>query len=197
MCGEHSVVIAAVRSDSGSSPHVRGTPCCFLVSSSAGGIIPACAGNTNSTNNPTGIVRDHPRMCGEHPRSSRGEDTRRGSSPHVRGTPMVVCRSWWLFGIIPACAGNTDYGVWVSRASRGSSPHVRGTRFFASASTDALGIIPACAGNTSCTRCTWTRIRDHPRMCGEHFASRLHSRLKAGSSPHVRGTLPAVLPVAL
>ena len=53
------------------------------------------------------------------------------------------------------------------RSALGSSPHVRG----------ALGPCPA----SPC------RIRDHPRMCGEHSSRKAFLLESMGSSPHVRG----------
>ena len=91
---------------------------------------------------------------------------------------------------------------------QGSSPHVRGAPATYAPDAANYGIIPACAGSTACADGTTVKVRDHPRMCGEHqnllsfFAHfsgiipacagstlrrpsrRLHSR---GSSPHVRG----------
>ena len=53
------------------------------------------------------------------------------------------------------------------------------------------GIIPACAGNTT-PRCRGSSpAGDHPRVCGEHPRRRASWHFSAGSSPRVRGTLPA------
>jgi len=52
-----------------------------------------------------------------------------------------------------------------------------------------IGITPAHAGNT----CKWQAVsrvfRDHPRTCGEHAAERNGFDPRAGSPPHMRGTL--------
>ena len=68
MCGEH---ITATEDDHiipGSSPHVRGAPFhCSLIHGWTG-IIPACAGSTQSFSSHHLSARDHPRMCGEHHR---------------------------------------------------------------------------------------------------------------------------------
>ena len=77
--------------------------------------------------------------------------------------------------------------------TRGSSPHVRGTLLPTLALSLALGIIPACAGNTSWRSTTVAHWRDHPRMCGEHRMDCLGHCVSLGSSPHVRGTLGALL----
>ena len=153
----------------------------------------------------------------------------------MRGTPLACTSLDGQIGIIPACAGNTfprsriggfhrdhprmcgehDLMVINSLENLGSSPHVRGTpapMFLARVST---GIIPACAGNTACSSSPRLSSWDHPRMCGEHTASRLggvkvgsgdHPRMcgehtvdrptkkdRMGSSPHVRGTLHTIV----
>ena len=49
------------------------------------------------------------------------------------------------------------------------------------------GIIPAYAGSTPTTRYQARQTRDHPRVCGEHAASRASKDRRAGSSPRMRG----------
>ena len=172
----------------GSSPRMRGTPLrsgCRLLRS---GIIPAHAGNTRASLRRRTGTRDHPRACGEHLDMRVTIAPIAGSSPRMRGTPMVVCRSCWLCGIIPAHAGNTSVGEdvesaigdhpracgehWMcnnhARSGMGSSPRMRGTRDRVPASTGVVGIIPAHAGNTCGTPTRPAGMRDHPRACGEH-----------------------------
>ena len=148
-------------------------------------------------------------MCGEHTLQFPPMCHASGSSPHVRGTLTTVPGALYTSGIIPACAGNTDYararfgaagdhprmcGEHPCRACApsvrpGSSPHVRGTRFRELAPSDGNGIIPACAGNTPVWPSSMRRARDHPRMCGEHRNPMRCLCRRRGSSPHVRGTL--------
>ena len=131
-----------------------------------------------------------------------------GSSPRVRGTPLVADAVGGLHGIIPACAGNTSTASRPSRStwdhprvcgehplrpkaptgSTGSSPRVRGTLLVLLVLPVHHGIIPACAGNTSCPPEPACRPRDHPRVCGEHFTLISMLLLSSGSSPRVRGT---------
>ena len=91
-----------------------------------------------------------------------------GSSPRARGAPPNPrsCRS--SGGIIPACAGSTRTRVPPSLAR---------------------GIIPACAGSTGVTRCRVPRVRDHPRVRGEHEWNRIYETAAKGSSPRARGAL--------
>ena len=152
------------------------------------GIIPACAGSTAALRSRSVDYRDHPRMCGEHRLVERPADLEQGSSPHVRGAPYHVRRTWWRRGIIPACAGSTcrirllpasrrdhprmcgEHSVFVARITLklGSSPHVRGALQIALVNIRGQGIIPACAGSTAAKAADCSDARDHPRMCGEH-----------------------------
>ena len=171
----------------GSSPHVRGAHDDVREEICFDGIIPACAESTESVNERRGEWRDHPRMCGEHLRDSK---LRRAFQ-----------------GIIPACAGSTDWyriiSAWIGDHPRmcgehsaaysstdlpmGSSPHVRGAPAHDHRQGQGSGIIPACAGSTYQRTCCKNRVRDHPRMCGEHpKVNRIWSYF-SGSSPHVRG----------
>ena len=154
----------------GSSPHTRGAP-----------PMRRTAGST---------WRDHPRIRGEHVRAARvghvevgiipayagstpvptfAMTLAWGSSPHTRGAPPRsqgrarrggdhprirgehVSRRAELrevYGIIPAYAGSThDHAMDVS-GSVGSSPHTRG----APSSQKGVNV----------------RLRDHPRIRGEH-----------------------------
>ena len=209
MCGEHSLICRIAYCRLGSSPHVRGTPLPKIDGGTVVGIIPACAGNTAGARSGGRARRDHPRMCGEHQTIDTWNGKEVGSSPHVRGTQPSRCPISTRTGIIPACAGNTrrfcflfllvrDHprmcGEHGSRQTKeksfsGSSPHVRGTRSGCCCGVGCFGIIPACAGNTIFFFQRKRRIRDHPRMCGEHTWVPNTKGTLQGSSPHVRGTL--------
>ena len=152
----------------GSSPRVRGTPINAPVVEIHCGIIPACAGNTRAPTALTQSRRDHPRVCGEHPKSSTNACRSSGSSPRVRGTPARPRRRRRDQGIIPACAGNT-------RPTSFRKPR-------------RAWIIPACAGNTRGLQSGTLLVQDHPRVCGEHRYVRPACECVPGSSPRVRGT---------
>ena len=86
MRGEHAHdrrILAAIR---GSSPHARGTLCCRFRLFGRLGIIPACAGNTYGFYYAGDVIRDHPRMRGEHADMLLSPSSSWGSSPHARGT---------------------------------------------------------------------------------------------------------------
>ena len=147
-------------------------------------------------------------MCGEHWFLTCGALDDGGSSPRVRGTLLDGIPFFQLFGIIPACAGNTcvcvvlyiglgdhprvcgehSISLFCTILELGSSPRVRGTRAAPRATYLMTGIIPACAGNTGSHASELVDSGDHPRVCGEHWIDSRIENLARGSSPRVRGT---------
>ena len=207
-CGEHQVGQRGRRRHRGSSPHMRGTHSSSQDTNLERGIIPAHAGNTYYKTRKNYLLRDHPRTCGEHSQNPNPAQRMTGSSPHMRGTHAALMFDADCAGIIPAHAGNTSHdksfqkifkdhprtcGEHRSRCRfslplQGSSPHMRGTLWLWLTGFFLPGIIPAHAGNTAYSTVTFLPYQDHPRTCGEHFAS-LHEILGGeGSSPHMRGT---------
>ena len=208
VCGEHLTLTRHFSLCPGSSPRVRGTR-----QPLDGGVlirrfIPACAGNTDSDLLDAVAETVHPRVCGEHMRSSRVCPVDGGSSPRVRGTPNRRPATPPRSRFIPACAGNTrhpdatgtsgsvhprvcgEHGVCVAGliAWIGSSPRVRGTLVASRLALAWFRFIPACAGNTGVV---CSRIRQHPvhpRVCGEHASTSSRRIRRGGSSPRVRGT---------
>ena len=148
-------------------------------------------------------------MCGEQLLANWDAALTAGSSPRVRGTGFETAKKGEEDGIIPACAGNSNYchiaihhfrdhprvcgeqGGWSDElnTATGSSPRVRGTVSRRIAFLYAGGIIPACAGNSAYLhghgRDTW----DHPRVCGEQCQIVQSAHAPVGSSPRVRGTV--------
>ena len=70
---------------------------------------------------------------------------------------------------------------------------MRGTPCVRSCMRRFRGIIPAYAGNTSIKARFCAADRDHPRICGEHSHTLKWKGDIMGSSPHMRGTLSAVV----
>ena len=208
VCGEQET--AAVYEDwqAGSPPRVRGTGYSFSPSRTNLGITPACAGNSPAAGRQALTEEDHPRVCGEQPRTWATPPMWRGSPPRVRGTAVSRRRKSPPARITPACAGNSESVVCGDAFSGdhprvcgeqlrtrmppsdfiGSPPRVRGTVDPLAHTALPPRITPACAGNRlsqSTLRATW---KDHPRVCGEQSSAwPWHLRI-LGSPPRVRGT---------
>ena len=125
MRGEHRNSVFASASVLGSSPHARGTLFSVTICRIFAGIIPACAGNTSRIVRSLLGIWDHPRMRGEHMFDEVSGDRYEGSSPHARGTRLIVPMRGLARGIIPACAGNTWWNAVPAVASR-DHPRMRG-----------------------------------------------------------------------
>ena len=110
----------------------------------------------------------HPRVYGKHACASESRPAPSGSSPRMWGARRARAIGIRSSGIIPTYGGALD---------------VRGTR------RNARGIIPAYAGSTRTCRYTVTRLRDHPRVCGEHTMCLTDIDQELGSSPRMRGAL--------
>ena len=173
----------------GSSPPVRGARQDPLCGGALRGLIPACAGSTNREGVIVVIHGAHPRSRREHKTDTSHPLRPSGSSPPVRGARDVVVGFHVAVGLIPACAGNTEFwtcaltAAWAHPRSRGehmplllpklvesgSSPLARGTRLMARYGNILLGLIPARAGDTPVPRRSYTMFRAHPRSRGEHL----------------------------
>ena len=149
VCGEQRRQTKNRAGRVGSPPRVRGTGRAAGQGQQPLGITPACAGNRPGTTFPSLSRRDHPRVCGEQPRSLSDEAYERGSPPRVRGTVKRAMQYADDIGITPACAGNSglqepDHGEYrdhprvcgeqrISASSEvspgGSPPRVRGTAY--------------------------------------------------------------------
>ncbi len=149
MCGEHWGSHDLGRAGRGSSPHVRGARANRPLTPWRTGIIPACAGSTLNRPVGTACARDHPRMCGEHPKSTEGLTPVVGSSPHVRGSTAFDREPWQCDGDHPRMCGEHIHGASELIQAQGSSPHVRGARMRRHVMHAPPGIIPACAGSTN------------------------------------------------
>ncbi len=192
----------------GSPPPTRGTlsraSSCHLFT----GITPAYAGNTALPFFVSFLMRDHPRLRGEHIVPQNNWVRYEGSPPPTRGTPSPLLQPISNIGITPAYAGNTNYILpyvgWFrdhprlrgehylflifSERLRGSPPPTRGTRGRNMTAKNSFGITPAYAGNTPPNSHPLKFSRDHPRLRGEHFLKYANSGISTGSPPPTRGT---------
>ena len=84
-CGENQTDAEFLTQNTGSPPQVRGKQSHFRESVICKGITPAGAGKTGERVRQFGILRDHPRRCGENFPSGFGFSFPLGSPPQVRG----------------------------------------------------------------------------------------------------------------
>ena len=146
---------------------MRGTAGRWRAVPAAGGITPACAGNSGGK---WSIYR-----------------LAWGSPPRVRGTVVCFPDGQYPSRITPACAGNRPYkkywniefqdhprvcGEQITPSPKipcrtGSPPRVRGTVCFPSWGEHQRRITPACAGNSDPPHRKKRDEKDHPRVCGE------------------------------
>ena len=130
----------------------------------------------------------HPRVRGEHARIARMAVWDTGSSPRTRGTPAQAQLPCACALVHPRVRGEHDIGHLVCERGDGSSPRTRGTRWRRSSPRTVCRFIPAYAGNTKLLTVKIYVITVHPRVRGEHAATRLRKSSGAGSSPRTRGT---------
>ena len=86
--GEHLPQGEGWASARGSSPRARGAPRLLDRVENHEGIIPACAGSTETRQGTEAINRDHPRVRGEHTRTTPSHGVWWGSSPRARRAPI-------------------------------------------------------------------------------------------------------------
>ena len=128
VCGEQRLKKSVIKMQSGSSPRVRGAGRVRRGRECPHGIIPACAGSSHRRCNQRGMARDHPRVCGEQLTVAVTVVPVEGSSPRVRGAAEVNGLRDKRVGIIPACAGSSDFKCHVATPLR-DHPRVCGEQF--------------------------------------------------------------------
>ena len=106
-CGANSAARAPSSRSDGSSPRVRGKRYVIWLIFGLERIIPARAGQTNPMISTFFYLPDHPRACGANGRPRNRTVVPVGSSPRVRGKPLLGKRRVRLTRIIPARAGQT------------------------------------------------------------------------------------------
>ena len=170
----------------GSSPLARGLLLEQPVGVGERRIIPARAGFTSGSGQPSWPGPDHPRSRGAFRPAGDAPPVGSGSSPLARGLPGRRGRRPGAGRIIPARAGFTgrlppgrggvgdhprSRGVYRARHRRsarrwGSSPLARGLPIYRATAREERRIIPARAGFTSWADYVLTWEGDHPRSRG-------------------------------
>ena len=141
------------------------------------------------------LIRDHPCLRGEYMVDYIASCSSEESPPLARGILKKQSQIQNVYGITPACAGNTalmparlrnlqdhprlrgEYLVTaaIPYAVVGSPPLARGIRDFPVCSFPIRGITPACAGNTISQLLYLAELQDHPRLRGEYHQT-IHQR---------------------
>ena len=152
----------------GSPPPTRGTPTVLITDPVPIGITPAYAGNTACGSIRLPLLRDHPRLRGEHQFQGGLLLMVMGSPPPTRGTRWLCSWVMAMRRITPAYAGNTSVSDLSGHSDRdhprlrgehirqmlliyklqGSPPPTRGTQYSCVYFNVGVGITPAYAGNT-------------------------------------------------
>ena len=130
----------------------------------------------------------HPRAYGEHPVLISSGSGSVGSSPCLRGTPLLTSIVSGYKRFIPVLTGNTDGSIMSeqidsvhpraygehdeSKPSKarfaGSSPCLRGTPAHYGYDVTWMRFIPVLTGNTVAKRLPFAYCPVHPRAYGEH-----------------------------
>ena len=123
--GEHVFLSSSGSLSPGSSPHTRGAQGHARLPARLARIIPAYAGSTRRLSVSRALLRDHPRIRGEHHRRPAVTRIVEGSSPHTRGAHSRSDPLGGTRGIIPAYAGSTRV-VTSNRSASSDHPRIRG-----------------------------------------------------------------------
>src|SRR5690554_6873218 len=95
-----------IRTETGTSPRLRGTGRRNNAGKASGRYIPASAGNRAAWGLCPAQTAVHPRVCGEQAVHALLLEPERGTSPRLRGTAPVIAGAEIEARYIPASAGN-------------------------------------------------------------------------------------------
>ncbi len=174
--GEHQAGSRQRVQTLGSSPPARGAQSEGVRVGFAVRIIPACAGSTGCSLVHLGSAPDHPRLRGEHGRSTVPDRPSFGSSPPARGARGQAHRMAEPGGIIPACAGSTG-AVRFSGSAEADHPRLRGEHAsVASSAWIAMGSSPPARGAQRAAPSPRVQYGSSPPARGARFP-------RSGSTP--------------
>ena len=156
-------------------------------------LIPAHAGKTVGRDALVGICPAHPRACGENAKACSSEAMRSGSSPRMRGKLKPDFEGQKPTLAHPRACGENHILLFAEELNDGSSPRMRGKQGTVTSDVLTHGLIPAHAGKTHQSEPSPLGSRAHPRACGENRPSASLERIRAGSSPRMRGKPDVVI----
>ena len=151
------------------------------------GITPAYAGKSMEGVKMSGILEDHPRLCGEKVQQHKAAVRIQGSPPPMRGKGTVPALGEQHTGITPAYAGKSASLTPPLVFHIGSPPPMRGKVASAVIACMCVGITPAYAGKSREYLQNIKETQDHPRLCGEKIFSCREIVADKGSPPPMRG----------
>ena len=207
VCGEKACMQCTLQGHGGSPPRMRGKGRRNGRAFPGNGITPAYAGKSGFRRFSSGPRRDHPRVCGEKNVSKDALFLSVGSPPRMRGKGVPTQPERTAPGITPAYAGKSpgscryhlelrdhprvcgEKGLTFHQMLRptGSPPRMRGKEGQPGRVERGTGITPAYAGKRPLPSSGGTRVRDHPRVCGEKAVELILSCHSLGSPPRMRG----------
>ena len=149
--------------------------------------IPAYAGKTILTHCGHVMAEEHPRVCGENDRGLLDTIKGGGTSPRMRGKPLVKAEQFAGFRNIPAYAGKTSANFANVTHSQ-EHPRVCGENPVAAAgSLTSFGTSPRMRGKLSPLSKVTSAVQEHPRVCGENKKHCPETPKELGTSPRMRG----------
>ena len=108
-------------------------------------------------------------------------------TPAYAGKSSHVLRSYFRRTDHPRLCGEKVQGVWQCLSIKGSPPPMRGKVIISTSNSFRHRITPAYAGKSFFADFRSNLSWDHPRLCGEKFASYGTSIAPTGSPPPMRG----------
>ena len=150
-------------------------------------ITPAYAGKRASAAQISALLKDHPRVCGEKRLLHGGCIGLVGSPPRMRGKVCQEATKRRERRDHPRVCGEKSGWALLRRFLLGSPPRMRGKAAALLTYNQQYGITPAYAGKRQRHARPWTLPWDHPRVCGEKFASKNKLSAQIGSPPRMRG----------
>ena len=171
----------------GTSPRMRGKPDDDVIEAVQKRNIPAYAGKTFVTGKDAFFMAEHPRVCGENLIIESHKLSPSGTSPRMRGKPLLDDYSRVTPVEHPRVCGENFIQAFLKSDISGPSPRQRGKRKPQRISSSVDRNIPAYAGKTSPKPAANSPDTEHPRVCGENFIAKISFISLAGTSPRMRG----------